>query len=705
MVDADAAAAERLRLMLCDSETLFFTVHRADGLSEAVALLESRRFDAVLADVGGRGDTETAHLSQLLAKAGETPVILTTNIYEKARALEAVRAGAQDYVQKSQLNPNALERILLNAIERHRARTRAEVQYAVSKVLTESETIPEARVRILQLLCDFLECGVGQIWDLDKHTGNLSRSESWHVPSHDYSHLLAVSQGMCLKKGTDLPGLALSNGEPAWLSDLGPYSHLPHVAAAFHEGLRSALAFPITLGTEIFGVMEFFSSERRGPDEELLKVFTNIGNQVGQFMARELAEEEKERLTKEHLLILESTSQGIYGVDLSGHVTFINRAAAAMLGYAPEDVLGKDAHALFHHSHPDGSPSAAQSCAMLRVRHTGRSCRLDNEYLWTADGTGFAVEYSAFPIVKDQKITGAVICFNDIRERKKLEVELRAAQKLEAVGRLAAGIAHEINTPIQFVGDNARFLQDAFRDAMKLEGKYAQLCLESEHGLVSERTRSEVKAVMAEIDWTYLQAEVPKAVAQVLDGVDRVATIVRAMKEFSHVDQSADMIPADLNKAVESTLIVARNELKYVADVETDFGPLSPVVCRLGDLNQVFLNLLINAAHAIGNVVEASGSKGQIRIRTRQDEDWVQIDIQDTGTGIPEEIRDRIFDPFFTTKRVGEGTGQGLALARAIVVEKHGGTITFDTVMGKGTTFHVRLPANGQPAAKVAAAS
>jgi len=279
------------------------------------------------------------------------------------------------------------------------------------------------------------------------------------------------------------------------------------------------------------------------------------------------------------------------------------------------------------------------------------------------------------------------------------------AQKLDAVGRLAAGIAHEINTPIQFVGDNAHFLQDAFRDAMKLQGKYALLCQESEHGPVSERTRAEVKAVIEEIDWAYLQGEVPKAVAQVLDGVDRVATIVRAMKEFSHVDQSADKAAADLNKALESTLVVARSELKYVADVETDFGPLPPVVCHLGDLNQVFLNLLINAAHAIGNVVEETGSKGQIRIRTRQDGDWVEVDIQDTGTGIPEEIRDRIFDPFFTTKRVGEGTGQGLALARAVVVEKHGGTLTFDTVMGKGTTFHVRLPADGEPAARGAAAS
>jgi two-component system, NtrC family, sensor kinase len=184
---------------------------------------------------------------------------------------------------------------------------------------------------------------------------------------------------------------------------------------------------------------------------------------------------------------------------------------------------------------------------------------------------------------------------------------------------------------------------------------------------------------------------------QMLEGLNRVATIVRGMKEFSHVDRTKEKSPGDVNRALESTLIVARNELKYVADVETDFGQLPPVICHLGDLNQVFLNLLVNAAHAIEDVTRGTGHKGKITVRTKMDGDWVEISIGDSGTGIPEEAREKIFDPFFTTKEVGKGTGQGLALARAIVVEKHQGTLTFETEMGKGTTFLIRLPVSGYP--------
>jgi signal transduction histidine kinase len=276
-----------------------------------------------------------------------------------------------------------------------------------------------------------------------------------------------------------------------------------------------------------------------------------------------------------------------------------------------------------------------------------------------------------------------------------MEVELRHAQKLEAVGGLAAGIAHEINTPIQFVGDNTRFLQDSFRDTTAMLAKYEDLCEAARLGPVQSELLEEVQAVRKRIDWDYLRLEIPKALDQMLDGIERVAKIVRAMKDFSHVDRSSQKTAADLNKAIQSTLVVARSELKYVAEVQEDYGELPPVLCHLGDLNQVFLNLLINAAHAIGDVMKKTGEKGRIVVRTRRDEDFVEISFSDTGSGISPAARDKIFDPFFTTKEVGKGTGQGLTLARAIVVEKHGGTLTFETELGKGTTFHVRLPVHG----------
>ena len=175
-----------------------------------------------------------------------------------------------------------------------------------------------------------------------------------------------------------------------------------------------------------------------------------------------------------------------------------------------------------------------------------------------------------------------------------------------------------------------------------------------------------------------------------MEGVDRVATIVRAMKEFAH-PESKEMASADLNKALQSTITVARNEWKYVAEVDTDFADLPLVACNVGDLNQVFLNLLVNAAHAIADV-RKDGPKGRIVIRTEREQDRVHISIADNGSGIPESIRSRIYDPFFTTKEVGRGTGQGLAIARSVVVDRHKGSLTFDSEVGKGTTFHIRLP-------------
>jgi signal transduction histidine kinase len=283
----------------------------------------------------------------------------------------------------------------------------------------------------------------------------------------------------------------------------------------------------------------------------------------------------------------------------------------------------------------------------------------------------------------------------NVTQRKREEMELRHSQKLEAVGRLAAGIAHEINTPIQFVGDNTRFLRDSFREELQLVQKYEDLRLAAASGNVPPPLLEEVLALRAKVDWDYLAAEIPRATEQMLEGLSRVSTIVRGMKEFSHVDRSNQKAPGDINRAIESTLIVARNELKYVADVETHLGELPPVVCHLGDLNQVFLNLLVNAAHAIDDVVKNTGRKGKIAVSTCRDGDWVEIRIADSGAGIPEHIRAKIFDPFFTTKEVGKGTGQGLALARAIVVEKHGGTLTFESTLGEGTTFIVRLPLIG----------
>ena len=281
----------------------------------------------------------------------------------------------------------------------------------------------------------------------------------------------------------------------------------------------------------------------------------------------------------------------------------------------------------------------------------------------------------------------------DVTELRRLERELTAAQKLESVGRLAAGVAHEINTPVQFVSDNVQFVRTTMSDIATVVAAYrAMQDAALKGGDVLDAARH-AASVEAGVDLDYLMKDAPLALEGAVEGLGRIATIVRSMKEFAHPDQ-ANKMPVDLNQAIQSTLVIAHNEYKYIAEIDTHFADLPLVVCYMGEINQVVLNLVINASHAIADVVKGTSDKGRLTVRTTLDGDTVEIAVTDTGTGIPPAARDKIFDPFFTTKEVGRGTGQGLAIARSVIVNKHGGTLRFETECGKGTTFFIRLPIN-----------
>ena len=400
--------------------------------------------------------------------------------------------------------------------------------------------------------------------------------------------------------------------------------------------------------------------------------------------ARQLAEERLRASEERYRELFENASDLVYTFDLDLRITSLNRLAEQSIGYSRDEALRMNLRQLLD---PLQAHNLQGAIEQLVADHTTTKIELD---ITSKDGRRLRLEVKLRMIYREGKAVGIQAIARDITGRDVAEMELRQAQKLESVGRLASGIAHEINTPMQFVGDNVRFLQDAFRDLQSVLNDFQELCRSSREKRSGPEFGGELDRIAAESDSDFLVKEIPQALSQTLDGVERVVTIVRAMKEFAHPENKG-MVPADLNKALSNTLTVARNELKYVAEVETNFGKLPPVVCSVSDMNQVFLNLLVNAAHAIADVVKGSGRKGKIRVSTSLEDASAVIAISDTGAGIPESIRDRIFDPFFTTKEVGRGTGQGLAIARS-VVDRHKGTLTFESEVGKGTCFYVRLP-------------
>jgi PAS domain S-box-containing protein len=297
---------------------------------------------------------------------------------------------------------------------------------------------------------------------------------------------------------------------------------------------------------------------------------------------------------------------------------------------------------------------------------------------------------------EENQVAGFIFLCSDITQRKILEGRLSQAQKLESIGQLAAGIAHEINTPIQYVDNNTEFLRDNFARLIHLVNGLIEMLQASRQGPLDTQAYTELDVLLQEADLEFLAQEIPLAIQQSLDGIRRVSEIVRAMKEFSHPGVK-QKVPLDINKAITNTLTVTRNEWKYYAEVTTDFqADLPMITCLPAEISQVLLNVIVNAAQAIaGSPHRGADQLGNIHISTRQKNDWAEIRIVDDGPGIPDEIKNRIFEPFFTTKEVGKGTGQGLAIAYDVVCHKHQGTIHFEKLAKHGTACIIRLPMSG----------
>ena len=484
---------------------------------------------------------------------------------------------------------------------------------------------------------------------------------------------------------------------------------VPHVIGIGREAeavRKDGSRFPIELsisdirtpGKLMFTAIVRDVTQRRAQEAELWRLYEEVERRVeertrdlsakSEELAREVAERRQaEVAVREGEMLLMSILLGIGAAFIiidqeTGRFAGANAVAADMLGLELSGLDGQECRTAL-------APLGEQTTAAICVDNHGGYAETT---IRNRDGDVIPVARHVLPIRIDDKPHLAVIFF-DITERRNLERQLGIAQRLESIGQLASGIAHEINTPIQYVGDSLRFIREAHTDLeglLRAEEELTNACgADGDHADLVQRVAQARDAA----DYDFLRDELPRAFQRAEEGVDRVATIVRAMKSFSHPG-TEDKKAVDLNEAVETTVTVARNEWKYVAEVVTDLDPGRPEVLGFSsDLKQVILNMIVNSAHAIADKVQGTDRQGTITLTTRNADGMVELRIADTGTGIPEAVQDKVFNPFFTTKEVGKGTGQGLAIVHDIIVGKHEGSITLDSVPGEGTTFTIRLPA------------
>lgn len=465
--------------------------------------------------------------------------------------------------------------------------------------------------------------------------------------------------------------------------------HGSRYTSAHSDSISSPwMAQPIAVNGQVVGRIEISVNAQAAdspyPNEERILLAT-IAKLLGDYLEREQSGEALRESRHRYEQLILNAPLGIAVFDRTGLITVTNPTANVLLGLPEDSPVTLYEHAFFVQTRLVEAVSACiekRRHNVIEVSHN----RGHDDYR--------RLRVHLAPICQeDGQLISVQAMFEDVTQHRESERQQNHRQKLEAVGELAAGIAHEINTPIQFIGDNIHFLQDAFVDLMRLIGAYDKTLRTLEPAVEHGAIRA-VEQLAVEIDLAYLTAEIPKAILHSLDGVARVADIVNAMRTFAH-PASDVKVPMDINQALNNTLIVARNAYKYVANIETDFdGTLPLVPCEPGEINQVFLNIIVNAAYAIEDQLkdDPTQDRGVITLRTRREDGKAVVQIKDTGTGIAPEHINRVFDPFFTTKPVGKGTGQGLAIVHSIIVQKHHGRIDLTSVVGKGTQFTIYLP-------------
>ncbi len=627
-------------------------ITKSPDIASGIEQLKKRSFDCIVLDYILPDGNGLLILQERKVLNITTPVVVLTGQGDEQVAVSLMKAGAADYISKSTLTPERLGQSIKNVMYSYRM----EKQHQESeKRLRYSEeqyrSIFEASQDVI-----YITTKEGSFLNIN-HAGLELFGYSWDELRN--LHVEAI--------------YASPPERQRLISDLERNSYVKDYSIILKKKDGTSIYTLITanmkkneLGQVILqGIIRDITKSKLA-DEDLREAHAQINHLLG------------------------SISSILFGTSFNDRINQWNLAAENCFGISSGEAVGK------HLSECGIEWDWSEVQKQLAIcKSSNRTVQLENLHYTAIDGRDGLLRLHINPIVDaDGKYWGYVFLGRDITEQKKIESQLMLSQKMESIGQLAAGIAHEINTPMQYIGDNTRFLYDSFSDILEFLKKYESMMFdEKSHEFTP--SFNELKDIAQELDIEYLKEEIPKSIEQSLEGINRVSKLILAMKEFSHPGKQGKAF-SDLNKAIEGTVIISKNEWKYVADLETQLDLNLPLIyCEIDQINQVVLNMIVNSSQAIKDLVDnGTISKGKIKIQTEYKAPFVRITLSDTGKGIPRSIIHKVFDHFFTTKEVGKGTGQGLTIAHDIIVNKHHGSIEVNSEEGKGATFIVTLPVN-----------
>lgn len=638
-----------LQDMLQKASMMNFEYESVNSLNDTFSIITKNHYDAVLLDLNLPDSMGIDTLKAVKKKLSTVPIIIITGAYEENVGVKAIAHGAQDYLVKGKFDQYTLEKSINFSIERMKIEEELKKASKILETMIDGVIISDLK---------------GKITDIN----------------NAITQQFGYTRNEIIGK-TPLELILNKEDQQRYIKEIKQFISMKQIMSTeYILKHKDGTAFPSSINISLM-------YDARNKPSGIVAVLRDITEQK---RSQSIINSEREKLS----ITLKSIEDAVITTNDKGDIELFNKSAENVTNWKQNEVVGLHVSEVFNILPTRKTDRDESNTSKIQLME--QLIRSSSEMtLNSKNGTKKIVSGSISKIFdQNNSIIGYILVFQDITEQRKNEERFLLSRKLESIGQIASGIAHEINTPMQFIGDNARFFQEAFKNICQFFGDYFNLMF-----ILMEKKKIPVTLITGlqkrerELDIGYLIDEVPRAIDESLEGIERVTKLISAMKDFTHSETKEKQL-SDLNRGIESTIIISKNEWKYVSEMETDLDPDLPLInCVIDEINQVILNLIVNAAQAIRNVAKEKNEKsGKILIKTKRNGDFVNIIIKDTGNGIPEKIKNRIFDPFFTTKGTGKGTGQGLAITHDIIVNKHNGGINVDSTVGKGSTFTISLP-------------